>query len=189
VLLEKPKIRPTKLQMRGAAYLGFLVFGVAACSKPPENQPSTTPVGSSQGAETNGASCAIPSAQTAATWSSSVSVLDAPLATCSTSPMTGVYRNGKCSTGESDLGVHVVCAQVTDDFLAYTASKGNDLSTPRSGFAGLKSGDRWCLCAARWAEANAAGKAPPVVLEATERAALRFVSKEDLLRNKLQHTR
>jgi uncharacterized protein len=187
VLLEKTKVSPTKRSMHRAVYLGVVVFGIAACSKPPEHKPSTTPAGSSQGTETNGASCAIPSAQADVSLRSSISILDAPLATCSTSPLTGVYRNGKCATGEDDLGVHVVCAQVTDDFLAYTASKGNDLATPRTGFPGLKSGDRWCLCAARWAEANAAGKAPPVILEATERAALRVVSKEDLLHNKLQH--
>lgn len=103
------------------------------------------------------------------------SVQDTPLATCSTAPLTGFFRDGQCRTGPRDRGVHVVCAQVDEDFLAYTAAQGNDLSTPRPqlGFQGLAPGDRWCLCAARWEEARAAGVAPPVVMEATHPAALR----------------
>ncbi len=103
------------------------------------------------------------------------SVRNTPLATCSTQPMTGFFRDGQCRTGPQDRGVHVVCAQVDAKFLTYTAQQGNDLSTPRPhlGFAGLQPGDRWCLCAARWEEAREAGVAPPVVLDATHPAALR----------------
>ncbi|MCA9257534.1 MAG: DUF2237 domain-containing protein, partial [Phycisphaerales bacterium] len=92
----------------------------------------------------------------------SLNVLGGPLATCGESPMTGFYRDGCCNTGPDDLGVHSVCVQVTAEFLAFSKSRGNDLSTPNPqwGFPGLKPGDRWCLCAARWAEAYAAGAAP-----------------------------
>lgn len=105
-------------------------------------------------------------------------VLGGPLETCCTSPMTGFYRDGCCHTGPGDFGVHVVCAQVTDAFLSYTRAQGNDLSTPMPmyNFPGLKAGDRWCLCASRWKEALDDGVAPPVVLEATHAAALRYVS-------------
>jgi len=109
-------------------------------------------------------------------------VLDAPLARCSHKPLTGFYRDGYCRTGPQDRGVHVVCAQVTDDFLTYTARRGNDLSTPnpRFRFPGLKAGDRWCLCASRWEEARRAGVAPRVVLDATQVSAARIVSMEQL---------
>jgi len=90
-----------------------------------------------------------------------------PLASCSGAPLTGFFRDGRCSTGPEDTGVHVVCSQVTTAFLEFTRARGNDLQTPRGSFAGLKDGDRWCLCAARWAEAEQAGVAPPVVIEAT----------------------
>jgi uncharacterized protein (DUF2237 family) len=104
-----------------------------------------------------------------------------PLVTCSTAPLTGVYRDGRCETGPDDVGVHVVCAEVTDAFLQFSASRGNDLVTPAGSFPGLRAGQRWCLCAARWAEAEAAGVAPPVVLEATNAAALRTIE-PDVLR-------
>ncbi|MBP0040013.1 MAG: DUF2237 domain-containing protein [Roseofilum sp. SBFL] len=96
-------------------------------------------------------------------------VFGEPLQPCCTDPMTGYYRTGYCETGPGDFGLHVVCAQVTDEFLAYTREQGNDLSTPVPvyQFPGLKSGDRWCLCASRWKEALEAGVAPPVVLSAT----------------------
>jgi uncharacterized protein (DUF2237 family) len=121
-------------------------------------------------------------------------VLGAPLAVCGTVPLTGFYRTGCCDTGPDDLGVHVVCAQVTAEFLAFSRSRGNDLSTPRPeyGFAGLRPGDRWCLCADRWQEALEAGVAPPVVLAATHEAALEItlrvgasaiVQRKDLLRH------
>ena len=112
-------------------------------------------------------------------------VLGGPLATCSMAPLTGFYRTGCCDTGPDDLGVHVVCAQVTAEFLAFSRSRGNDLSTPRPeyGFPGLQPGDRWCLCADRWQEALEAGVAPLVVLAATHEAALAIVRREDLLRH------
>jgi len=96
--------------------------------------------------------------------------------------MTGFYRTGKCETGRDDLGRHVVCAQVTAEFLAYTRALGNDLSTPRPGFPGLKAGDRWCLCVSRWKEAVDAGVPTPVVLAATHENALDVVSMEELMR-------
>jgi uncharacterized protein (DUF2237 family) len=97
-------------------------------------------------------------------------------------PITGYYRDGYCHTGAGDVGVHVVCAQMTPEFLEFSQAAGNDLSTPRPelGFAGLKPGDRWCLCATRWKEALDSGMAPPVVLEATHLSALEFVSLSDL---------
>ena len=111
-------------------------------------------------------------------------VLGGPLATCSNDPLTGFRRTGCCDTGPDDRGVHVVCAQLTAEFLAFSRSRGNDLITPRPehGFPGLKPGDRWCLCASRWQEALEAGVAPPVVLAATHEAALELVRREDLLR-------
>ncbi|MFO0810806.1 MAG: DUF2237 domain-containing protein [Gemmataceae bacterium] len=109
-------------------------------------------------------------------------VLGEPLAVCCTSPMTGFYRNGCCDTGPGDHGLHVVCAQMTAEFLRFSRSRGNDLSTPvpEFDFPGLKPGDRWCLCAARWKEAFDAGMAPPVVLAATHMSALEFASLEEL---------
>ena len=107
-------------------------------------------------------------------------VLGGELALCCRDPLTGFYRDGTCRTGSDDLGVHTVCARVTAEFLAFSKEQGNDLSTPRPGFAGLKPGDRWCLCAARWQEAFEAGMAPKVVLEATHEATLAFVKLEDL---------
>lgn len=109
-------------------------------------------------------------------------VLGEPLKTCSTTPMTGFFRDGCCNTGPQDIGRHVLCAQVTDEFLEFSKSKGNDLSTPRPefGFDGLKSGDRWCLCADRWQEALEEGKAPRVVLQSTHEKCLEHVALEDL---------
>ncbi|BBD59541.1 hypothetical protein NIES2109_23290 [Nostoc sp. HK-01] len=109
-------------------------------------------------------------------------VLGTDLQICCTSPMTGYYRDGYCKTGGQDLGMHVVCAQVTAEFLEFTKSRGNDLSTPmpQYNFPGLRPGDRWCLCAARWQEAMDAGVAPPVVLEATHARALEVCSLTDL---------
>ncbi|MCC6225349.1 MAG: DUF2237 domain-containing protein [Microthrixaceae bacterium] len=110
-------------------------------------------------------------------------VVGGELQACSFDPLTGFYRNGCCDTGAEDQGVHTVCAVMTDEFLAFSASVGNDLSTPRPefGFAGLKAGDRWCLCAARWAEALEAGAAPQVVLGATHARTLEWVDLKDLL--------
>ena len=112
-------------------------------------------------------------------------VLGGELEPCSLDPMTGFYRDGCCETGPQDSGSHTVCATMTDAFLRYTASRGNDLSTPmpQYGFAGLKAGDRWCLCVSRWREAMEAGVAPPVVLAATNEAALRVATREELERH------
>ncbi len=106
--------------------------------------------------------------------SPTLNALGTPLQPCGTDPMTGFYRDGCCETGPTDTGTHVVCAVMTAEFLAFTAARGNDLSTPnpRYRFPGLTPGDRWCLCVSRWAEAQEAGVAPPVVLEATNAKAL-----------------
>jgi hypothetical protein len=110
-------------------------------------------------------------------------VLGSPLETCSGEPLTGFYRTGCCETGPDDLGVHAVCAVMTEEFLEFSRRRGNDLSTPNPmwGFPGLKPGDRWCLCAARWQEALDAGLAPPVILGATNESALEVVGYVDLL--------
>lgn len=104
-------------------------------------------------------------------------VLGGPLLACSYSPLTGFYRTGCCETGPEDVGRHTVCVRVTDAFLEFSRKAGNDLSTPRPEFrfAGLKAGDRWCLCALRWQEAWEADAAPEVVLEATHEATLRLI--------------
>ncbi len=112
-------------------------------------------------------------------------VLGTPLSICSNKPLTGFYRNGRCETGREDVGLHCVCIVATDEFLAFSASRGNDLSTPNPAYAfpGVKAGDRWCLCILRWKEALEAGRAPQVVLEATHISTLEFVSLEDLKRH------
>ncbi|WP_430422647.1 DUF2237 family protein [Phenylobacterium sp.] len=104
-------------------------------------------------------------------------VLGEELVPCSLDPVTGFFRNGCCETGPHDVGMHTVCAVMTAEFLSYSKSVGNDLSTPRPdlGFDGLKPGDRWCLCAPRWKEALDAGAAPQVVLEATHEETLAIV--------------
>lgn len=109
-------------------------------------------------------------------------VLGSILQTCCTDPMTGFYRDGKCNTGPDDVGRHVVCVKLTEAFLAFSKSRGNDLSTPipAYGFPGLRPGDCWCLCASRWQEALEANMAPPVVLEATHEAALEIIDLQDL---------
>ncbi len=111
-----------------------------------------------------------------------INVLGTELMPCSHDPVTGYYRTGCCENRGDDPGLHVVCCLVTDDFLAFSSEVGNDLSTPmpQYGFAGLRHGDRWCLCAARWAEALDAGRACPVVLESTHVSALEFVDLADL---------
>jgi len=109
-------------------------------------------------------------------------VLGEKLETCCISPMTGFFRDGNCRTGSNDLGVHVVCAEVTREFLEFSKSRGNDLTRPSSemNFPGLNPGDRWCLCVMRWKEALDAGVAPPVILSSTHASALEYVSLEDL---------
>jgi uncharacterized protein (DUF2237 family) len=116
-------------------------------------------------------------------------VLGTPLQLCSSNPLTGFTRSGCCETGVDDSGSHTVCAQMTDEFLAYSISRGNDLSTPRPeyGFDGLMAGDRWCVCAARWLEASEAGFAPPVILEACHEKCLEVVSLADLRYHELRY--
>ncbi len=114
-----------------------------------------------------------------------LNVLGEVLKTCSDDPLTGFYRDGCCNTEAGDTGSHTVCTRVTADFLEFSRARGNDLTTPRAefGFPGLRPGDQWCLCAARWQEAFKAGKAPKVVLQATHAASLKIVKLADLKRH------
>ncbi len=107
----------------------------------------------------------------------SVNVFDEPLLPCSIEPVTGFFRDGCCNTNDQDAGSHTVCIQVTTDFLEYSRFKGNDLSTPMPdfGFPGLKAGDNWCLCAARWLEAHEQKMAPRVYLQRTHKKALKII--------------
>jgi uncharacterized protein (DUF2237 family) len=111
-----------------------------------------------------------------------LNVLGQRLEPCCFAPQTGFYRDGYCRTGPQDLGRHIVCAEVTAEFLAFTCDAGNDLSTPRPefGFPGLRPGDRWCLCALRWKEALEAGCPPPVILEACHQRVLELIALEAL---------
>ena len=106
-----------------------------------------------------------------------------PLIPCCINPMTGFYRDGLCRTDALDEGRHVVCAQMTEEFLVFSKAAGNDLSTPRPeyDFPGLKAGDFWCLCALRWKQAFDARKAPLVKLEATSEAALAYIEIQELI--------
>ena len=109
-------------------------------------------------------------------------VLGGALIPCSVAPMTGFFRDGCCHTSPEDIGSHTVCAVMTNDFLSFSKAAGNDLTTPRAeyGIPGLKPGDSWCLCAARWEQARRAGAAPNVILSATNAACLSVVALEDL---------
>ena len=111
-----------------------------------------------------------------------VNVVGGELQPCSLEPLTGFFRDGCCATGPEDLGSHTVCALMTEEFLEFSRLAGNDLSTPQPawGFPGLRPGDRWCVCAARWLEAHRAGCAPPVVLGATHASALEVIPIETL---------
>jgi len=106
-----------------------------------------------------------------------INVYGEPIASCSERPLTGFFRDGCCNTSAEDAGSHTVCVEVTERFLEFSRFRGNDLSTPRPefGFPGLKPGDRWCLCAARWLEAHTQGMAPRVVLQGTHQRALEIV--------------
>ncbi|MEE4175579.1 MAG: DUF2237 domain-containing protein [Xanthomonadales bacterium] len=112
----------------------------------------------------------------------SINVYGEPLEPCGTDPVTGYFRDGCCNTSGQDAGSHTVCARVTEEFLAFSRSRGNDLVTPRPefGFPGLRPGDRWCLCAARWLEAERHGAAPKVVLKSTHQRALEKVGLDTL---------
>ena len=113
-----------------------------------------------------------------------LNVFGLPLESCCQDPLTGYFRDGYCKTMREDLGTHVVCARVTLEFLEFSRSRGNDLITPipQWQFPGLKPGDQWCLCVSRWIEAEKAGVAPPVVLEATHEKALEYTNMETLLK-------
>ena len=109
-------------------------------------------------------------------------IFNEPIYECCSNPITGYFRDGFCHTDKLDMGLHVVCSLITNDFLSFSKARGNDLSTPRPefNFPGLKEGDRWCLCAMRWQEAFEAGVAPRVFLESCHQKALEFVNLEDL---------
>ena len=111
-------------------------------------------------------------------------VFGEPLETCCIKPLTGYFRDGSCRTDNDDTGTHTVCAIMTEDFLRYSASMGNDLITPMPyyQFPGLQEGDKWCLCVTRWIEAEKAGKAPKVVLESTHEKTLEYTSLETLIK-------
>ncbi|WP_299256125.1 DUF2237 domain-containing protein [uncultured Aquimarina sp.] len=115
-----------------------------------------------------------------------LNVLGTSLQPCCCEPMTGYYRDGLCRTNTEDTGTHIICAIVTSEFLAYTKSKGNDLSTPLPywNFPGLRPGDKWCLCISRWLQAEKDGKAPPIVLESCHKKALTYTDIETLLAHK-----
>lgn len=113
-----------------------------------------------------------------------LNVFGLPLQSCCQDPVTGYFRDGYCKTMAEDLGTHVVCARVTREFLEFSRQRGNDLISPAPQwkFPGLKPGDQWCLCVSRWMEAEKAGVAPPVILEATHEKALEYTSMETLLK-------
>ena len=112
----------------------------------------------------------------------SINVYDEPLDVCNDNPVSGFFRDGCCNTSDEDFGSHTVCVQLTEEFLEFSKAQGNDLSTPRPefGFAGLNPGDRWCLCAPRWAEAYNNDAAPRVYLQRTHKRALEYVPLEIL---------
>ena len=114
--------------------------------------------------------------------STQFNVFNKPLTLCSTSPVTGYYRNGFCESGDEDLGVHTVCVKLSKDFLQFSLENGNDLISPnfKSHFPGLKPGDKWCVCAERWSEADDAGKAPKVILESSHIKTLQYVKRQKL---------
>jgi len=117
-----------------------------------------------------------------------LNVFGKPLSPCSLNPLTGFYRDGCCTTGEEDLGMHTVCIRASSEFLDFSKRKGNDLSTPRPEFqfAGVNPGDQWCLCALRWKEAWEAGFAPEVILESTNQEVLKYIPFEVLLEFKVE---
>ena len=112
-----------------------------------------------------------------------LNVKDSELEICSTDPMTGWHRKGKCTTDENDSGTHTVCAKMNQEFLDYTKRQGNNLSDSNGSFPGLNPGDKWCLCSSRWKEAMDAGKAPPVILNATHKNTRNTIKFEDLLKH------
>lgn len=165
-----------------------LLASLASCARPvePRSSRDTRPVAAAESpavTATNEPPSACVGAAPAARPSGAMAVTGQPLSPCPSRHRTGFSRDGFCAVGPDDSGVHAVCAQVTAAFLAFSRSRGNDLVTPRGSFPGLREGDGWCLCAARWREADEAGVAPPVILAATSDAALATVSREALARH------
>ncbi len=158
--------------MRTLVVCGVCWFAALGCSTAARSRESASVA--------EGAGCAIPPPLPAPV--DERNVVGTPLVPCNPSLRAGFERSGTCTSGPSDVGVHVVCAEVTQAFLEFSRSRGNDLVTPRPefDFPGLRPNDRWCLCAARWEEARAAGVAPPVILQATGARALDFVSRPEL---------
>jgi len=144
---------------------------VLGCGRDPV---ASAPASGGPAASPSSASCPLPAKRVAGR-EDDTSLDGTKLEPCSGEPLTGYFRDGTCSTGEEDTGRHVVCAEMTAAFLAYTRSRGNDLVTPRGAFPGLSPGQRWCVCASRWREAHEAGVAPPVVVSATHARAAELV--------------
>ncbi len=167
--------------MYSRCILTLSLIAIAACATKREQTPQVrlereNAAGTSAGDSPQ--ACVGPGPQ--AKHASAKNVNGGALMPCPSRSVTGFYRDGYCSTGPTDQGVHVVCAHVTDAFLNFSKAQGNDLVTQRPGFEGLRDGDAWCLCAARWQEASRVGCAPPVVLEATEERALGYVDERQL---------
>jgi uncharacterized protein (DUF2237 family) len=157
-----------------------MAMTLAACGSTPPPASDGCALGCAPSASSRAREVARADASGVAEATGATNAIGGALAVCGTDPMTGWLRDGSCRTDENDRGSHTVCAQVTEEFLRFTASRGNDLVTPRGSFRGLRAGDRWCLCDGRFAEADEAGVAPPVVLEATNAAALRRVDRARL---------
>ncbi|MBT8494066.1 MAG: DUF2237 domain-containing protein [Deltaproteobacteria bacterium] len=167
--------------VRSIPLLAVAILAISCASSEPKATPTPDQTASACAAEP-GTTCGPEPIHQARGDEQGQNILGETLAVCGTEPMTGYYRDGRCMTGADDRGVHVVCAEMTAEFLSFTKARGNDLSTPRPEyrFAGLKPGDRWCLCASRWREAHEAGLAPPVVVEATHLRALDFATARSL---------
>jgi uncharacterized protein (DUF2237 family) len=167
---------PSKPSTMARSLVLSLALLLAACR-------SHHPQGATPATSETAPRCELPAPGSLEPGSELTSIVGSPLQPCSVELRTGWFRNGTCNTDAEDRGVHVVCAQVTKEFLTFTRTRGNDLETPHPDlhFPGLKPGDRWCLCADRWKEALDAGVAPPVLPEATHAKALRHVSKQALL--------
>ena len=166
------------LTIAGLSLFGLKAYAESACLVPDITKKSASSCMTGEANLKLGAPMTLPSAQ-------AKNVLGTELTQCGRDPVTGFYRDGSCKTGPQDAGTHTVCAVVTEEFLRFTQSRGNDLTTPRPqiGFPGLKPGQRWCLCASRWLEAFQAGVAPPVVLESTHEKTLSIIPIEALKRH------
>jgi uncharacterized protein len=162
-------MHPTAMAIVRTSLLGILLLACTPSAPRPAQESPEAAVG---------AACVGPGPRAAV--DGARNVLGSPLAPCPSRLRTGFHRDGYCNTGPDDVGVHVVCAEVTEDFLRFTRERGNDLSTPRGEFPGLTPGDAWCLCASRYQEAAEAGVAPNVYLASTDEAALRTLPKATL---------